>query len=91
MNYAESSAFCKTCQRQVRITSKRPNHIFHLLMFLLTGGLWLVMWILVSLCYDWRCTHCGLRVSGFSIGSFLLVVFLILCGVFILIGVLANV
>lgn len=56
----KSSGFCKTCNRQVVVFRKGTNHILHLLLSLLTFGLWIIIWIGVSVKFGgWRCTQCG--------------------------------
>jgi hypothetical protein len=60
----EATGFCKTCNKQVMIRRKGTNHILHLILTILTGGLWLIIWILSSIKIGgWRCTICGSSVS----------------------------
>ena len=64
MGQHEATGFCKSCDRQVMIHRRSPNHVLHLLLTLLTGGLWLFIWILASIRIGgWRCSQCGLGVS----------------------------
>ena len=64
MAYQEATGWCKTCGRQVMIRRKGTNHILHLLLTIFTAGLWIIVWILVSIKIGgWRCTSCGRRVS----------------------------
>ena len=45
---------------------RRPgtNHILHLILTLVTFGMWLVVWVLISIKIGgWRCSQCGGRVS----------------------------
>ena len=60
-----ASIFCKSCQGKRMAQAPSPNHILHLLLTLITFGLWLPIWILVSLFSggQFHCTHCGNRVS----------------------------
>ena len=39
-----------------------PNHVLHLLLSLLSMGLWLPIWLLVACSQDWRCGTCGTKV-----------------------------
>lgn len=56
----ESSAYRGNCSRTVLVRSQTPNHVLHLLLSILTGGLWLIVWaILIVRAEDWRCTRCG--------------------------------
>ena len=37
-----------------------PNHILHLLLTVVTGGLWVVVWLWLSIGpKSWRCPSCG--------------------------------
>jgi len=53
--------FCNQCQRLVPATREGANHILHLLLTLLTCGLWLLIWFGRSFTRigGWRCTVCG--------------------------------
>lgn len=57
----EATGYCDSCDRKVMVRSKGANHILHFLLALFTAGLWIPVWILVSLARDWRCTACGTR------------------------------
>jgi len=38
----------------------RPNHVLHLILTILTGGLWLIVWIILALRRgSLRCVRCG--------------------------------
>ncbi len=64
MAVQEATGFCKGCNRQVMIRRQGTNHILHLLLTVLTAGLWLVIWILVSIKMGgWRCSLCGMHAS----------------------------
>lgn len=53
-------AFCEECNRRVRAERKATNHILHLLLTILTLGLWIPFWSLSSVRIGgWRCPHCG--------------------------------
>jgi len=46
------------------IRRKGTNHVLHLLLTVLTAGLWLIVWILVSIKIGgWRCSQCGRGVA----------------------------
>lgn len=60
MGQSHTQRYCPTCEKKVRAVMQTPNHILHLLLSIVTGGLWLVVWILVALTpRAWRCTQCG--------------------------------
>ena len=52
--------FCPRCNQHVVVFRKGTNHILHLLLTILTGGLWLIIWVGVAVKFGgWRCTVCG--------------------------------
>ena len=57
-------AYCKICDKNVKAEAKSPSHILHLLLSLITGGIWIIMWILCALSADWHCSECGGRKIG---------------------------
>ena len=62
MSQEQWGGFCSGCQRQTMHlrTVDRPNHAAHALGTLLTGGLWLIPWVMMSTkTSDWRCSQCG--------------------------------
>lgn len=60
MPFQESSGFCRSCGRNVLIRRASTNHILHLLLSILTAGIWIVVWLLASVRIGgWRCTSCG--------------------------------
>jgi zinc-ribbon domain len=60
----EASGFCKGCNRQVVVRRQGTNHVLHLLLALVTVGIWIPIWLLLSIKIGgWRCGSCGLRAS----------------------------
>jgi hypothetical protein len=60
----EAKGYCQTCEKQVLIKRKGTNHLLHLLLTLLTGGFWIIVWILCAIKVDvWRCSQCGEKAS----------------------------
>jgi hypothetical protein len=56
----ESSGYCGQCQKQVMIRRPTANHTVHLLLSLISMGLWLPIWVLSAVQFGgWRCTACG--------------------------------
>ena len=69
MGYAESTGFCKHCDRKTLLRRKRPNHVLHLLLTIITAGIWLIVWILVSIQIGgWRCSQCGSKTARAMFG-----------------------
>lgn len=50
--------YCTTCESQTMHLQQRPNHILHLLLTLVTGGLWLLVWIFMSSSKS-QCSECA--------------------------------
>lgn len=64
MGVRVSSGFCRTCKRQVMAQGNQPNHLLHLILAIVTAGLWLPIWLLVTLSAGRpRCTNCGSKVA----------------------------
>ncbi|QEO58316.1 hypothetical protein [Francisella marina] len=51
--------YCKNCKDYVKAEAPQTRIVFHLLMTLLTGGLWLIVWLLAGGSSKYRCSHCG--------------------------------
>ena len=60
MSIEHAQLFCGHCNKQVLAICDGPNHILHLILTIITGGLWGIVWVLVSFGKkEWRCSHCG--------------------------------
>ena len=60
MGVQYKGGYCKKCGENRKVSRKTPNHILHLLLSLVTMGLWLIIWILISVQFGgWRCDKCG--------------------------------
>lgn len=58
----QTSSYCKTCGKQTLHTKQTPNHILHLLLSLVTLGLWLIVWLIIVVANSGkrpRCSVCG--------------------------------
>jgi len=56
------AAHCPHCRRESIFEPARVSHPRHLLLILLTGGLWTVVWVslIAGQCMrPWRCASCG--------------------------------
>lgn len=59
---AQSTAYCPVCQRQTLYAKEGLNHVLHLILTLVTLGLWGIVWIILgiaSAAKPTRCTQCG--------------------------------
>lgn len=64
----ETYGFCEDCKRRVKVYRKGTNHILHFLISLFTCGMWLIIWLFITLIHlnpstagtsNWKCTLCG--------------------------------
>lgn len=39
-----------------------PNHVLHLLLSIVTAGLWLIVWLVIATGGHFTCGECGTRV-----------------------------
>lgn len=64
MGTKTTGKFCNACQANVMAQKNTPNHILHLILSIVTFGLWLIVWLvlIVASLGGWRCTKCGHRV-----------------------------
>lgn len=54
------SGFCANCNQGRKVERPKINHILHLLLSILTAGIWLLIWLGVSVRVGgWRCEACG--------------------------------
>jgi hypothetical protein len=53
--------FCKVCNKKTIHLAEKPNHILHLLISIISVGIWIPFWILITiLCmFQNDCTVCG--------------------------------
>ncbi len=59
---------CKTCGKKTLHIQQTPNHILHLLLTVVTGGLWAIAWIIISLSSkNPQCTVCGSDNKSFRV------------------------
>lgn len=62
MSNITTRRFCSTCEQSRLFEKRGPNHVLHLLLSIVTGGLWIPAWILVSMGntgVPYRCRECG--------------------------------
>ena len=70
MSMEQCQMYCKGCQRAVLAQRPKVNHILHLLLSILTAGIWIIVWILVSALHlgGWKCSGCGRDTYYFDTG-----------------------
>ena len=56
-----STGYCKHCAAERKLERKGTNHILHLLLSIVTFGLWLIVWLFISRLRfgGWVCSQCG--------------------------------
>lgn len=62
MGIAKARRYCAEDDRMVLAEKQTPNHILHLLLSLVTVGIWLPIWILISIASEfgsYQCPECG--------------------------------
>jgi len=62
----QSSGICPGCGERRLVTRKGANHVLHLILTVLTFGLWAVIWFIVAAAAEygkWRCQVCGTQVK----------------------------
>ncbi len=65
-------AYCSRCQHHQPFVRVEIRHGPHLLLTILTGGLWFISWLatyLGRMLRPWRCEHCGWHKPEFRPGS----------------------
>lgn len=64
MTVKSGGGFCPYCKKHVLTQKNTLNHILHLLLSVFTGGLWLVVWLLLIMRHtdDTRCVECGRKI-----------------------------
>jgi len=64
MSLQHATKHCPMCGAERICERPGPNHVLHLLLSLLTGGLWLFVWLVACLRVGgWHCTVCHTPLS----------------------------
>ena len=54
------SGHCKDCGERRVVFRRGTNHVLHLILSLVTMGLWLIIWFGAAVKFGgWRCDQCG--------------------------------
>jgi predicted RNA-binding Zn-ribbon protein involved in translation (DUF1610 family) len=62
MGSQQRQTFCPSCDRLVLGIRQKPSHVLHLLLSVITMGLWLIPWFLISVFSSgskYKCPNCG--------------------------------
>tara|TARA_R110002020_G_scaffold53905_8_gene150490 strand:- start:20011 stop:20232 length:222 start_codon:yes stop_codon:yes gene_type:complete len=59
--------FCEEEVRMVLAERQTPNHILHLLLTVVSAGIWLPVWLLLAIFGGgaYKCPSCGARTLGY--------------------------
>ena len=50
---------CVQCNKMTMHFQEKPNHFLHLLLSIVTAGIWLIVWLLFIQAKDPQCSICG--------------------------------
>jgi hypothetical protein len=62
----QAGAFCQVCQQQRLFLKPGINHILHLILTVLTFGLWAIVWVILAATSSgkgYRCSVCGTQMG----------------------------
>lgn len=62
MSVKQSSAYCPVCGRQSLFQKARINHVLHLILSIITLGVWAFVWLFIGITNSARrprCVTCG--------------------------------
>lgn len=62
MGVKKAQRYCEDEAKFVLAEKPTPNHILHLLLSIVTVGIWVPVWIILQLVSEfsaWRCPSCG--------------------------------
>ncbi len=52
--------YCRVCEGNRKLERPRVNHVLHLILSIVTFGIWILVWLLVGVFkQNWRCADCG--------------------------------
>jgi hypothetical protein len=58
----KKGGLCAHCKRRTVVFRAGTSHVLHLILTVLTAGLWLIVWIGTAIKFGgWRCSECGSR------------------------------
>lgn len=63
MTTETATMWCNPCQANTGHLREKPSHLLHFLLTLVTGGLWVVVWVALTLTWKnrhWLCMGCGM-------------------------------
>lgn len=60
MSVQQARGWCDDCEKNMKIERPGTNHVLHIILSLLTLGLWIPIWSICSIKIGgWRCVQCG--------------------------------
>ncbi len=57
----QTMKYCKACKSKTMHVQPSTSHILHLLLSIITSGIWIVIWIIIAMNNSSKaqCTQCG--------------------------------
>ena len=80
--------YCPTCRRNQMFERPAPNHIVHLILSIVTCGIWLIVWLAACAGVGaWMCPGCGSQTKPNNTAVYVLVFLLgLLVIMFVIVG-----
>ena len=66
MGEVRTTLWCNRCQRNTGHLRQTANHVVHLLVFLFTCGLWIIMWAIFAILAQSNPSHCVVCGAAYS-------------------------
>lgn len=67
MGTRKERRYCPDDDRMVLAEKQTPNHLLHLVLSVLTAGVWIIVWVILVIGADlgtYRCPYCGAKTTG---------------------------
>ncbi len=83
------NGYCEKCQQYQKLVVTKPNHILHLILTIVTGGFWIIIWVLMR--SKRFCDVCGTRMPNSLLSTlirWILVILLLIFSIFLILGIL---
>lgn len=64
MGIHKTRRYCPEDDRMVLAEKQTPNHLLHLVLSIVTAGIWIIVWVVLAIGSDfgaYKCPHCGAK------------------------------
>lgn len=66
----QKGAWCGVCGQQRLFVAPTPSHLLHLVLTIITAGIWLIVWLIIGgKTGPYRCTVCGSKLGAPGAGG----------------------